>query len=262
VISRQSLELSQFDLKLARFGGTLVSDGKDDVCKDHLLNYITVCPDGFRWELSKDVTGLRRKSEWVAEDLLQELGALEAELQAKIEVVLERAEAEYEAERQALQMNRAEIYMMVLTGDGNKMYVQIVTDTPSVNAKAWRLIEDKIPHLLANPCIFHCLNLYFVHIIKGDKSDRSNPMEPVAVCQEAEAWTKVLEQWFTNKETPRSCLLVACRELFGSKGPKRMRKYSDTRAAIAFKVWHRTLRLKVCLRQAVCSNPYVLWEDD
>ena len=140
------------------------------------------------------------------------------------------------------------------------MYVQIITDTPSVNAKAWTLMEDKIPHLLANPCIFHCINLYFAHIVKGDKSDRARPMEPVTVCNEVEAWTKVLEQWFTNKEVPRARLLVACQEMFGDKGPKRMRKYSDTRAANSFKVWHRTLRLKTCLRQAVISNPYVLWE--
>ena len=54
--------------------------------------------------------------------------------------------------------------------------------------------------------------------------------------------------------------MVACQEMFGDKGPKRMRKYSDTRAANSFKVWHWTLRLKTCLRQAVISNPYVLWE--
>ena len=58
VIARQSLELSQFDLKLAKFGGTLVSDGKDDVCKDHLLNYVIVCPDGYQWEKSRSLCRL------------------------------------------------------------------------------------------------------------------------------------------------------------------------------------------------------------
>ena len=58
VIARQSLELSQFDLKLAKFGGALVSDGKDDVCKDHLLNYVIVCPDGYQWEKSRSLCRL------------------------------------------------------------------------------------------------------------------------------------------------------------------------------------------------------------
>ena len=45
VIKQQGSELSSFDMKLAKFGGTLVSDGKDDVCRDHLINYVIVCLD-------------------------------------------------------------------------------------------------------------------------------------------------------------------------------------------------------------------------
>ena len=86
-------------------------------------------------------------------------------------------------------------------------YVQIVTDTPSVNAKAWSLIEEESPHLLANPCIFHCINLFFKHNIKGDKSDRADPRVPIPEFEDAEAWTKELEQFFTNVEMPRACLL-------------------------------------------------------
>ena len=98
----------------------MVSDGKDDVVKDHLLNYITVCPDGFRWEKSHNVTGLRRKAEWVVDDLLKELGAPEAELKTKIDVVLMRVEAEYVDELKAREMNAAEAYMTVLTRDAAK----------------------------------------------------------------------------------------------------------------------------------------------
>ena len=48
VIKKQesTTSLVDFDSNLARFGGTLVSDGKDDVSHDHLINYLTVCPDG------------------------------------------------------------------------------------------------------------------------------------------------------------------------------------------------------------------------
>ena len=139
-------------------------------------------------------------------------------------------------------------------------YVQIITDTPSVNAKAWGLIEEKIPHLLANPCIFHCINLYFKHLLQGDKSVRNDPQAPVAELVELESWTKQLEQWFTNKEMPRAALRAACIHNFPGKGPHILRKYSDTRAAIAFRVWHRVLRLKLCLRQAITSCDYVKWD--
>jgi hypothetical protein len=266
VIQRQDKTpmLVDFDAKIARFGATLVSDGKDDVSKDHLINYLTVCPDGYRFELSRDVTGLRRKSEWVADDLLAHLGEIEANLKVKIESAIssvtgmqDKVEAEHlEDEEQ----QRADAYLEALATSDHCSYVQIVTDTPSVNAKAWRLIEDKIPHLLANPCIFHCLNLFFLHLLKGDKSTRSDPQEPVAVCVELESWTKELEQFFTNKETPRFALRKACIEMFPSKGPRRLRKYSDTRAAISFRVWHRVLRLKLCLRQAITCTDYVNWE--
>ena len=59
VIKKQesTTSLVDFDSNLARFGGTLASDGKDDVSHDHLINYLTVCPDGYRFELSKDITG-------------------------------------------------------------------------------------------------------------------------------------------------------------------------------------------------------------
>jgi hypothetical protein len=55
-------------------------------------------------------------------------------------------------------------------------------------------------------------------------------------------------------------LLESCTATFKVHGPRRLRKYSDTRAAIAFRVWHRILRVKLCLRQAVCSCKYVDWE--
>ena len=139
-------------------------------------------------------------------------------------------------------------------------YVQIVTDTPSVNAKAWSLIEEESPHLLANPCIFHCINLFFKHNIKGDKSDRADPRVPIPEFEDAEAWTKELEQFFTNVEMPRACLLAECEAEWPSKGPRRMRKYSDTRAANSFKVWHRALRLRICLDRVLSNKKYLLWE--
>jgi hypothetical protein len=73
----QCTELTQFDAKIENFGATLASDGKDDVSKDHLINYVTVTPDGYRWENCSNVSGISRKSEWVSEDLLNKVAALE-----------------------------------------------------------------------------------------------------------------------------------------------------------------------------------------
>jgi hypothetical protein len=157
VIDRQDLQLKDFDTKLSKFGGTLVSDGKDDVCKDHLLNYVTVTPDGYRFELSRDVGGISRKSEWVADDLMQQLGALEEGLQEKFQLFQTEQEQQEAEELMVAEHQHAQDYLDVLVkpSQSARNYVQIVTDTPSVNAKAWGLIEDQIPHLLANPCIFH-----------------------------------------------------------------------------------------------------------
>ena len=46
-----------------------------------------MCPDGYRWEQSEDVTGIRRKSEWVADDLLAKLEQLEIGLSDKLKQI-------------------------------------------------------------------------------------------------------------------------------------------------------------------------------
>lgn len=199
---------------------------------------------------------------------------LESELKAKLEDIQKLMEQEEAEAQERLEQQQAQGTLRTMleackrtaaeTGVDVKEvlqnYVQVVTDTPSANAKSWGLIEDEVEHLLANPCIFHCLNLHFKHLLKGNKSDRKDPLAPIPEFEEVEEWTKYLEQWFTNKETPRSALLDECKLEWPSIGPRRMRKYSDTRAANAFRVWHRALRLKAVLRRAVASQKYCQWE--
>ena len=268
VVRKQARRLSVFESRMDTFGATLASDAKDDVCKDHLVNYVTVTPDGYRWEASIDVSGIQRQSEWVANDLLQKVYQLEGG-KAIIEADEERRREEAEEQEEEVESKMATCLMKALKQfekqDGlstNPLakYVQVVTDTPSVNAKAWTLIEEKSPHLLANPCIFHCMNLHFKHVLKGDKSNRKKPMAPILELVDIEEWTKVLEKWFTNKEVPRALLLKECKSVWPNKGPRRMRKYSDTRAANAWKVWHRTLRVKACLFRVIMSGPYMSFE--
>ena len=80
-------------------------------------NYVTVCPDGYRWEKSVDVTGVRRRSEWVTEDLLRSLGELEVGLKAKIDRVMNDATTESEDAVQVQDRSRAQEYVNVLTRD-------------------------------------------------------------------------------------------------------------------------------------------------
>jgi hypothetical protein len=246
-VDRLKSELSSFDDYMHEFGATLVADGKDDVCKNHLTDYVTVTPNGYKFEGTQDVSGVERNAEWVATDLMKKLAGLETELRESLELGIKEMEADEDAALEAQQDQRArnayDMLHAMSVGEGGALnqYVQIVTDTPSVNAKAWVLIENDIPHMHANPCSFHCVNLFFKHLLNGDKSNRAHPMDPIKECEDLVAWTKDVEQWFTNKDVPRALLLAECTSRWPSHGPRRMRKYSETRAANAFRVWHRAV---------------------
>ena len=56
-VDRLKSELSSFDDYMHEFGATLVADGKDDVCKNHLTDYVTVTPNGYKFEGTQDVSG-------------------------------------------------------------------------------------------------------------------------------------------------------------------------------------------------------------
>ena len=201
----------------------------------------------------------------MAEDLLEHLSGLEQQLRDKLDgAVAEMAEKEV-AELEAQENKRAQHVVDILDslkGDVNQLreYVQVLTDTPSVNAKAWPMIEKCAEHLHANPCSFHCVHLFFKHIMNGDKSDRANPKHAIEACLDLEVWTKAVEQWFTNKDKPRHLLLLECKRRWPSHGPRRMRKYAETRAANAYRVWHRAVKLEDALHTVLRSEAYKTWE--
>ena len=255
-------ELDSFNDYIQQFGASLVSDGKDSITKDHLTNYVTVTPNGYKFEGTANVSGIHKTSEWVATDLLEHLKQLEESVQVKVDAVLQELVTKEDEQLEAADQQRAVNVVDALNGLGELItyYVQVVTDTPSVNAKAWSLIENKVSHFLANPCSFHCLNLFFKHVLQGDKSDRQNPSPPIEVASLTVSWTKEVEQWFTNKDKPRAELLGECEKRWPPRGPRRMRKYAETRAAIAFRVWHRALRLKDALQTVLRRETYKKWE--
>lgn len=48
--------------------------------------------------------------------------------------------------------------------------------------------------------------------------------------------------------------------MWPTKGPRRMRRYSDTRAANAYMVWRRACHMKLCLRGAINSGEHLSYE--
>ena len=88
-IQKLESELDSFNKYLRDFGATLAADAKDSVTKDHLMDYITVTPNGFKFEGTADVSGVSRTSEWVASDLVAQLGHLEEELRGKLDDAIE-----------------------------------------------------------------------------------------------------------------------------------------------------------------------------
>ena len=255
-------ELDSFNDHIQQFGASMVSDAKDSVTKDHLIDYITVTPNGYKFEGTSNVSGVHRTSEWVATDLLERLGQLEESVQTKVDALLLDVSTTKDQQLEDVDRQKAANVVDALNGLGDlaRHYVQVVTDTPSVNAKAWTLIESQVDHILANPCSFHCVNLFYKHILQGDKSNRQNPSPPIEAAGDAVLWTKEVEQWFTNKDKPRAELLAECTRRWPSHGPRRMRKYAETRAANAFRVWNRALRLKDALQSVVRVETYKAWE--
>lgn len=153
-----------------------------------------------------------RKADWVCADLMAKLKECKEELVDEVPPLIEtlektmrkpwlqnELEEEDEQTREDYEDRIARYFICRIT-DGLEHYVQNITNTPSVNAKAWPLSKAESEHILANPCIFHFLNLFF----KGDKSVRSDPRDPIVGFEEIESWTKELEQIFTNVEVPRA----------------------------------------------------------
>ena len=94
----------------------------------HMVNFTTTTPLGCRFREAIDVSGAERDSENTCKDILG---------------MIERLPEE---ERDSL--------------------VTLVTDTPSVNKKMWKLVEKKMPKLTCVPCGGHCMNLHFKHVEK------------------------------------------------------------------------------------------------
>ena len=164
-IQKLESELDSFNEYLRDFGATLAADAKDSVTKDHLMDYITVTPNGFKFEGTADVSGVSRTSEWVASDLVAQLGHLEEELRGKLDDAIETMATKEDTLQEEVDVEKTDNLVSMLEAlsiDPGiiKHYVQVITDTPSANAKAWPRIEELIDHIHANPCSFHCVGLF------------------------------------------------------------------------------------------------------
>ena len=107
-------------------GGTVVSDGWDDVAKNHLINFLVGTAKGFFFD-----------------------GTIEL-----------KSEDSENAERVA------ELIIIEIEKVGKLTTVQVVTDTCSVMKAAWRIIEAKLPWVTCTCCGPHVLSLELTDIGK------------------------------------------------------------------------------------------------
>ena len=149
-VKRIESELSAHKKAVSAYGINLQSDGKDNMARRHLINVITTTPLGAEFRECIDVSGKPRDSEETTEELIQAIGRLEP------------------IERDNL--------------------ISIVTDTPSVNRKAWKILEKKLPKVVCIPCAAHVLNLHFKHVFQ--KSEKlqglvNASMTPRPLCSDS-----------------------------------------------------------------------------
>jgi hypothetical protein len=127
-VRRIEQELSDHAKSMSAYGISLQSDGKDNMAKRHLVNILTTSPAGVQFRETVDVGGQLRDAEHTAQVLVDAVARLPP------------------SERDNV--------------------VSIITDTPAVNRKAWKIIEQTCPHIQCIPCGAHCCNLHFKHIAR------------------------------------------------------------------------------------------------
>ena len=125
-VARIEGQLHQHKEATSSFGMSLQSDGKDNVASRHLVNILTTTPMGSEFREVIDVSGQSRDAEHTARLLVDAAKRLK---------------------------------------DASEL-VTIITDTPSVNRAAWRLIEQDMPNVSCVPCGAHCMNLHLKHAVK------------------------------------------------------------------------------------------------
>lgn len=125
-VDRIESELESHHKAMEQFGLSLQSDGKDSMSRRHLVNIITTTPMGAEFREVVDVSGQSRDAAHTADVLVKAIERLS------------------ELEQRNL--------------------VTVITDTPNVNKAAWKLLEEKLPHVQCVPCGAHCANLHFKHI--------------------------------------------------------------------------------------------------
>jgi hypothetical protein len=211
-VARIHSELAAHKKAVAAYGVSLQSDGKDNMARRHLVNIVTTSPLGAEFREVIDVSGTPRDSEATAQALVDAARRLE----------------KYEQEN----------------------LVTIVTDTPSVNRKAWKILEEKLPGVQCVPCAAHVLNLHFKHVFKE-----------IPAMQTVVANAKLIVQRFSNTDFARSQLRLATPKCTVSdKHPKgrqiELYKPGETRFATNYRMLSRLLELQTTIQQVTFSQAY------
>ncbi len=211
-VARIEKELAEHNAAASAYGLSLQSDGKDNTARRHLVNIITTTPLGPEFRDVVDVSGHLRDAANSAQLLVDAVGRLSA------------AEA--------------------------SNLVSIVTDTPAVNRRVWKIIEQTLPRVHCVPCAAHCLNLHFRHVFQGIPEfkrmvDNSNE----------------IVKRFSNTDFARHMLRVqtpkfTISQRFPQGRKLELYKPGATRFAPNFRMIDRLLELKGALQQVAFSADY------
>ena len=205
-VRRIEQELEQHRKSVSKYGLSLQSDGKDCVSRRHLVNVITTTPLGPEFREVLDVSGESRDAEHTAEQLLGAIRRLP------------------EPDQQGL--------------------VTIITDTPNVNKKAWKILKEKLPQVQSVPCAAHCCNLHFKHIAKEIPEFNS--------CVEQ---CKLIVRRFSNVDFARHMLRVATPKHTEGKHLE-VYKPGETRFASNFRMMERLATLRYAITSVSLSAEY------
>lgn len=210
-VKRLEAEVRRFEEAVSEFGLSVQSDGKDSMARTHLVNIITTNPTGARFVETIDISGVRRNARNTAQLLVDAAKKLQAQ---------------------------------------GYHVVSIVTDTPSVNRKAWKIIEKELPHTLCMPCGAHCMNLHLKHCFK--ELDGIEQLINDA---------KTLVKRFSNVDFARHMLRTHCRKFtvdvdHPAGRQLEMYKPGDTRFATNLRMFIRLLEVKKVLTYIVASPEY------
>ena len=220
-VARIELELKTLSASVESYGISLQSDGKDSMSRQHLVNIITTTPSGPQFREVVDVSGQSRDADHTAQVIVDAVSRLSQQEQSNL--------------------------------------VTVITDTPSVNRKAWEILEKQLPHGHCVPCAAHCCNLHFKHVAKEIPEFNEMVEECKLVVRRCGMNMGLIAQFFSgcrfsNVDFARHMLRLATPKCTGRN--LEVYKPGDTRFASNYRMIERLLVLRAAICQVSFCDDY------